>query len=292
MQRAKMVVEHQLDLPKGTLSKRVDPDLQKEIKKRAVINLMFLNSGIILTSFALGYILAGKTLRPIEQAMEKQKNFIANASHELKTPLTTIKLENEVVLSNKKANLKTLKKVLRSNIEEVDKLENLINKIIKQNKLESRQSSNFNTVKNKTLIKNAVNQIGKKAKAKNISIIKKVEVKEFKANEELLTELLVILLDNAIKYSNDNGKVLIESNVEKNQVIFKVTDFGKGIEKEDTQKIFDRFYTKEKSRSKNIEPGFGLGLSIAKEIAELHKGKIEVTSKLNKKTTFTVKLPA
>jgi signal transduction histidine kinase len=109
--------------------------------------------------------------------------------------------------------------------------------------------------------------------------------------KDSLTELMIILLDNAIKYSPNRSTITISSEKIDNAISFSVEDEGIGINQEDLSHIFDRFYRVDKSRSKEKVFGFGLGLSIAKKIVDLHNGNISVQSTKNKGSVFTVKLP-
>jgi len=111
------------------------------------------------------------------------------------------------------------------------------------------------------------------------------------ADKSSLQKMVVILLDNAIKYTPEKGKVMLSTNQDKRQVLLSVEDTGIGIAKEDLPHVFDRFYRMDQSRSKTNVPGFGLGLSIVKRIVDLHKGSIGVSSAPEKGSTFTVRLP-
>ena len=126
---------------------------------------------------------------------------------------------------------------------------------------------------------------------RKISIEVEGEDVEFEANYNSMVELFTILLDNTIKYSNESGAVIVKTQVVGKSAFFLVQDFGVGIKDEDISKIFDRFYRSDSSRVKDQADGYGLGLSIAKSIVEMHKGKIWVESKLGEGSTFKVELP-
>jgi signal transduction histidine kinase len=110
-------------------------------------------------------------------------------------------------------------------------------------------------------------------------------------NSEQIKQVVMILLDNALKYTNDKGSVNVTLRKHQNNMLFSVTNTGKGIPEEYKDEIFDRFYRIDKSRSRN-KGGYGLGLAIAKAIVKEHKGKISVKSVLDESTTFTVELPS
>lgn len=250
-----------------------DPDVVSETEKRIIFFLLSTNAVILGISAASGYFLAGKTLDPIRKNMEEQKEFIGDASHELRTPLTALKTEIEVGLRDRKLTLVGAKKILTSNLEEVNEMQRLSDYLLRINRFES--GNNATQMSNVDLKKIAIRAIGKR---KVKSDLKKTVVF---GNEDALSELVGVLLDNAFKYSPEGKNVSIK--VMDKQI--EVSDKGIGISKEDLPHIFDRFYRGDKSRTKD---GYGLGLSIAKQIADLHGAKIKVESKLGAGSTFKV----
>jgi signal transduction histidine kinase len=262
------------------------------VRKSVIQRLFIINILILFASAALGYFLAGKTLRPIEQTLEEQKRFISDASHELKTPLTALQTSIEVALRDKKLNILGAKEVLRENLSDVDKLKKLTNDLLS---LSRYQQKNGNFIKERFDISEAVDDVLKIispiAQKKDIEINSNYRSFSINSHKESLEKLLIILLDNAVKYTPTNGAIWLTVKVNKKSVKIVVRDSGKGISKEDLPHIFDRFYRTDESRSKNQEAGYGLGLSIAKEIIDLHKGTIHVDSKVGKGSTFVVSLP-
>ncbi len=269
---------------------RVDPLEIQRSRTRIILILIFLNLGILVFAGAAGYFLAGRTLKPIKEMVDEQNRFITDSSHELKTPLTSLRSEIEVALRNKKMSVTDTRKILESNLEEVLSLQ-----ILSDNLLElaengsSRKNSDFKEISILSCVDAAIKKVENLAKEKQIKIENKIEDIKIKGVRDMLAEVFVILLDNAIKYSKKNGKVEIASKVSDKNIEVSVTDNGIGIESEDLPHIFDRFYRADKSRS--FVSGYGLGLSIAKKIIESHNGKVEVSSILSKQTTFTVNLP-
>lgn len=270
----------------------LDPALVSETKNRLKLVLIFINVVILGASTAGGYFLAGKTLKPIAHMVDDQNRFISDASHELRTPLTSIKTEIEVSLRGKKLNFSSAKKLLKSNLEEVDKIQRLTTNLLTLNKF---QGSSFTMTKKKLSLKSVVEKAYEKiksmAKSKTISIQKDLKNVTVYGNEDSFVELATILLDNAVKYSKSGGKVIVRTKRELGNVILEVQDFGVGIKASDLPHIFDRFYRVEPSRNKNKTDGFGLGLSIAKNIAEAHQGSISVKSAPGKGSTFTATFP-
>lgn len=249
----------------------------EESRLRILSILGFINLSILVIAGFGGYFLAGVTLDPISKMVKEQKEFIGNASHELRTPLTSLRTEIEVGLRDKMLDLSGAKKLLLSNLEEVNKIQRLSNYLLELNRLESGKM-NFET-KRIDLRKVVIKAIGKR---KVKTDLKKTVIL---GDENALIELTTILLDNAFKYSSKNKVVEIKT---KSGGVLEVKDRGIGISEKDIPYIFDKFYRGDKSRTKD---GYGLGLSIAKSIVEKMNGKIKVESKVGEGSVFTVQLP-
>jgi len=266
-------------------------DLQTT-KKRLGLNLLLINGAILGISAVVGYFLAGKTLKPIEESLEEQKRFVADASHELRSPLTALKTSMEVALRDKKMSLAEAKKVIKSNLEDIDSLQFLSNNLLS---LANFQSNSHNLVFREIdiaeVVKNAYRKILPLAKEKNIEIRIEVRKQILPANQESLEEMMVIFLDNAVKYTPSGGKVSINTKTNKKHLLIEIKDTGIGIDPKDLPHIFDRFYRADASRTKEKVAGFGLGLSLAKRIIEIHKGSVEVASILGKGSNFIIRLP-
>lgn len=268
---------------------RIDQEVIDETKKRWFFNLFLINLGILGFSSLAGYFLAGRTLRPIKEMIDEQNRFITDASHELRTPLTSLKSEIEVNLRDQKLDLKQSKKILESNLEEVNKLQYLSDNLIKLTQYQKMNANiTYQKVEFAEVIKEAVRKVSKLANHKKIVIKTALAGGQVSGEKQSLVELLTILLDNAIKYSRGKSLVQVNSKVSKDSLEIKIKDQGVGINKSDIPYLFDRFYRVDKSR---VADGYGLGLSIAKEIVEKHHGEIRVDSKVEKGTTFLIKLP-
>lgn len=266
-----------------------DEQLVYEARSRLIASLVVLNICILAVAGVAGYFLAGRTLNPIKKAVEDQSRFIGDASHELKTPLTTLRSEIEVYLMGKKRTLSESDAILKSNLEEVIRLQGLTDNLMRLATLESPEVS-FEKVEILHVIDGAIKSVQAVAREKKISIQNKASKVNVTGNSKSLTQLFTILLDNAIKYSNKNTKIVIRSNVFGGVATIKVSDQGIGIAEDELEKIFDRFYRVDKSRNSSDVPGYGLGLSIAKEIVTMHNGAISCTSSA-KGSTFIVELP-
>ncbi|HVX47781.1 MAG TPA: HAMP domain-containing sensor histidine kinase [Candidatus Saccharimonadales bacterium] len=260
---------------------------------RILLRLVGFNILVLIGAGWASYWLARRTLEPIEEAHEQQKRFTADVSHELRTPLTALKMESEVALMNDKNGKKELRAVLASNLEEADKLESLINNLLKLTRLEAGElQQQFSMTDSKTVAEAAIGQIDKAAKEHKIKLKTDLKKVALTGDQESLSQLLVILLDNAIKYGGDGSIVEVYTGQQDGDAVFKVTDHGDGMDAATLDHVFDRFYRgKGESRSKAESDGFGLGLSIAKMIADLHDGVITLESRPGKGTMATFALP-
>lgn len=260
---------------------------------RILWRLIGLNVVVLVGAGWASYWLARRTLEPIEEAHEQQKRFTADVSHELRTPLTALKMESEVALLNTRNGKKELRQTLASNLEEVGKLEALINNLLRLTRLEAEQlEQQFTSLNTRAVVDEAIEQVKATATDRQIKLDAKINVNQVSGDQASLTQLLVILLDNAIKYSPAGSTVHISGKPEKNQFVFGIKDEGAGIDKVTLEHVFDRFYRgKDSSRSKSAAEGFGLGLSIARMIADLHNGEITITSRPKHGTTVVLSLP-
>jgi two-component system, OmpR family, sensor histidine kinase CiaH len=258
-------------------------------RTRLTLTLIFINLGIFGIAGIGGYFLAGRTLRPIKEMIDEQNRFITDASHELRTPLTSLKTSIEVNLRNKNITLDEAKKLIENNLEDVESLRTLSDKLIRLAQYqESGESVVFEKIHMKEIMTAVIEKVKTMADNNRIRINSKVKNLEIRGDKKSLVELLVILLDNAIKYGRQNSSIEITANKIDNKTVITVSDKGIGISEKDLPHIFDRFYRAEKSRSKKEISGYGLGLSIAKKIVKMHKGTIAVKSEKDKGTIFTI----
>ncbi len=264
----------------------------EQVRQNTIVLLVTVNVIILALSGSFGYWFAGVTLKPIEEMTKKQKKFVADAAHELKTPLTAIKTQLEVNLRDKKLNVSGVRKLLRSTIEDVDSLTMLTNTLLAQSKFQDYEpEKEFEVFDLKTLVKKTTARFKEELKTKNITLSTNIPSLNIKASKSGLNELITILLDNAIKFNVEGGKIDISAEKTSDHVELRIADTGVGIEEKDLPRLFERFYKADLSRTKVDHDGFGLGLSIAKDITEAHKGTISVKSEKDKGTTFIVKLP-
>lgn len=263
----------------------------EEAKQRLLTRLLFINLLILAGGGLLSYYLALRTLRPIEEAHERQSRFTADASHELRTPITAMRSEIEVALMDPKLSVKEAKEQLRSNLEELEKLTALTEGLLRLSHLDNT-GLQMAPVAADIIATRAVERVASSAKSKKIKLNTDVMNNTPVMAEEInATEALVTLLDNAIKYSPVESEVSLRTELHQKNMHFIVTDEGSGIAADELPHIFDRFYRADSSRTKQRTEGYGLGLAIAKGVAEAHDGSIKVTSSPEKGSSFTLVLP-
>ena len=263
----------------------------QEAKTRVFDRLVFTNLFILVGGGALSYYLARRTLKPIEDAHAAQSRFTADASHELRTPIAAMQTEIEVILMDPNITLTKTKKVLLSNLEELIKLTALTEGLLKMAQLENGDMPQEDIAVSK-LVSDAINRVQPAVDAKHVKLATTNNtVAVVVGDPSNLTEAIVVLLDNAIKYSPDKTEVRVQVRAADKQVSIEITDQGMGINTKDLAHIFERFYRADTARSKTQTDGYGVGLAIAKNIVELHNGTISAKSKQGKGATFIIQLP-
>lgn len=255
------------------------------------LSLIYVNLLILLASSALSYYFARKTLKPIEEAMETQKRFSADASHELRTPLTAMRAEIEVNLRNQKLSLQEAKDQLKSNLEEIAKLEYLSNTLLTLAKYDEHPELDFKIIALREVVKEACEKVVSVTRNKKIALKVRLNKVAVKGDRQSLIELLIIVLENAIKYSPANSAIEIIMKKANKRALVEISDHGLGIKPQDLPHIFERFYRSDTARIKQGTTGYGLGLSIAKRIAELHGGTISAQNNSDKGAKFILSLP-
>lgn len=258
-------------------------------RQQLLTNLLLLNVGTLAGGAFLSYYLARRTLQPIERAMEAQSRFTSDASHELRTPLAAIKAENEVALRGSSLTLGRAKEVLASNLEEITRLQQLSDGLLQLTA--GRQHVPLKPVWLDEVGAEAMNQIIAPAQAKDIAIDDTLPHIRIMADPQSLSQALVILLDNAIKYSPKKSTIHLEGKTLAKHALINVRDEGIGIAASHLPHVFNRFYRVDQSRTSQRVKGYGLGLSIAKRLVEQQHGAIAAISELDKGSSFTLRLP-
>lgn len=232
-----------------------------------------------------------ESMKQIEFEKMVRQEFFSNASHELKTPLTSVRgyielLENDMVTDEKQ------RKEFMSRIKkETQNMTNLINDILMISRLETKEAEIvLSEVRIYPLVEEVCTSLEPLAKQCDVTIEMNCKPFSMTANIQQMNELFTNLINNAIKYNKPGGKVTVTVTSEADEIIIIVEDTGVGIPQESKQRVFERFYRVDKGRSKKIG-GTGLGLSIVKHVVNYYNGVIELESKLNVGSKFTVRLP-
>lgn len=246
----------------------------------------------LVVLFFISIYFTNKAINPLEETFKKQKQFIADASHELRTPLTIIKTNVSLLRENELETIQSQKKWINYIDSQASRMSTLINEMLSlanldaNRKKEERININLSKMLSDTLLVFEV-VIFEKGLILEEYIVNDIFIN---GEKDQIKKLISILMDNAIKYTNDNGKILVSLKAERNKAKLIIKNTGEGIKKEHLEKIFERFYRVDDSRDRGTG-GYGLGLSIAKAIVDDHKGKIHAESIINNETSFIVELP-
>ncbi len=263
----------------------------REARASMLLSLLALNLVMLGGGAWLSYYLAGRTLRPIREAMEAQAQFVSDASHELRTPLTVLLTTNEVGLRKKHLDDAKAREVLTKNIREVEKLRGLTEMLLTLNHAEQRELA-LESVKLDELVADVVESVEDIAHARSITIEAKVAEQSVVADRLALAQVIKILLDNAIKYSPDASTIKLSTTPIDESLVLHVKDHGIGIASADIDRIFDRFYRADTARTRSDTSGHGLGLAIAKSLAGQQDHTLAVKSSPGNGSEFMITMPA
>ncbi|MFZ1302206.1 MAG: ATP-binding protein [Candidatus Microsaccharimonas sp.] len=258
----------------------------RQAASQMALSLIYINIVVFVAGGLGSYFLARRTLRPIEESHEAQSRFTSDASHELRTPLATMKAELEVNLRDPNLSQEESRELLESNLEEVNKLIQLSEMLLQLSRLDHDKLERT-PVDVVALLNDKMKVYKTAVKRFDITTRKKAVAS---ANEPAISELIGILIDNALKYSPEASKITIRIFEKRGSVGFEIHNTGDPIPEEKLPKLFDRFFRADGSRTNSSQNGYGLGLSIAKKIIDVHHGTIEVSSSEDG-TTFTFYLP-
>ncbi|WKY43408.1 ATP-binding protein [Eubacteriaceae bacterium ES2] len=265
---------------------------ERSIVAYVISFLLLIGAGSVAVLIPISYFLAGKSLQPIKETFEDQKKFIANASHELRTPLTVIQTNIEVLKLKEDDTICNNTKWLDNIASESETMAQLISELLLLAQAENHSLDmdvdNFDL---SAMCHQLVDLMETLAHDKMISITDSVEDNiYFKGDEQRLKQAVRILLDNAIKYTKEEGRVELCLSLSKRHVIIAVKDTGIGLTDEEKAKVFSRFYRVDDGRNR-ATGGVGLGLNIADFIVKSHGGKIKIESTPNVGSTFSIVLP-
>ncbi len=239
----------------------------------------------------IGVIAVLHDVTQLKQLEQMRKEFVANASHELKTPLTSIQSAVETLLAGAMEDPGHHRQFLRCIEEDAGRLRRLIEDMLQLSRIESREAAlQKQKVRAGDFLQEVIGVFKKNLQEKNISLESEWQEQTLIADPEQLRRAIENLMDNAVKYNKPNGKIWVRTKKEGNAVRIEVEDTGIGIPQGSLPRVFERFYRVDRARSRELG-GTGLGLSIVKHIAERHGGRVEVTSQLGKGSCFTLWLP-
>lgn len=259
---------------------------------QTVITTLLIGTVIIITiSVLASYILSKRTLKPIIESYKKQTEFVQNASHELRTPLTIIQAKQELLLQEPNSKIIDKSEDINLTLKETRRLSKLIKELMTLARADSNEYIlNKESVLIDKLIKEVTNPYIEFAKIENKTL--KLDLKynkESSIDRNKINQLLIILLDNSLKYTQENGNITLKTYYKDGKCNIELLDDGIGISDEGLKHVFDRFYREDKARSRETG-GNGLGLSIAHTIVTAHGGSIKITHNEPKGTKVIVKI--
>lgn len=257
--------------------------------------LLYLSGGMAggaVISVLAGYFLATRALVPISRSWDKQQRFVTDASHELRTPTAVIRARSELLLRHPDHSIERESSNIAVILQETKRMSKLVDELLTLARSDSNQLQILQSdVSIDSLLTEVAEQFRFLADTKGIEIDVLVEGSlVILADEGRLRQLLIILLDNALKYTPVSGRIEAVCRSQSNSVYMSVSDTGCGIPEEDLPHVFERFYRGDKARSR-AQGGTGLGLSIARWIVDAHRGTIRIHSKVGVGTKVEVTLP-
>ncbi len=258
---------------------------------RSLTETMAIAAGLSLVlAIAGGYALAGRSLSPIRQAVESQRRFVSDASHEVRTPVAVIKANAETLARNASETVEENLDAVEAISSQADHLTHLVQDLLTLARAdEGRLELQSESLDLGQLADGVVREMGIIAEVREIKLASETTAAQVSGDRARLRQLVAILIDNAVKYTPTGGHVSVTVKRIGRTVELSVIDTGSGIPAADQAHIFDRFYRSDAGRTRT--GGTGLGLSIARWIADTHGGRIAVTSDAGKGSTFTVRLP-
>ena len=265
---------------------------REHLNERVIESRLQSSIALILSLLLFLYIskrLADIAIAPVEKAWDQQKQFLADASHDLKTPLTVILANNNIIASHKEETVQSQMQWIESTAEEAGHMSDLVNNMLELAKGEAaKEELKIGEINLSEVVENAMLQFEVVAFERNVSIEGDIQPNiSVKTHRASYAKILEILFDNAIKYSNENEKVSVALYQSSKKVFFTINNKGEHISPEELPHVFERFYRTNKEREVG---GHGLGLSIAKKKCDMIGAKISVESNETDGTTFTVTL--
>lgn len=268
------------------------PPTADDVRADLTDSLVLVNSILLLVAGSASYFLALYTLEPLKASYERQQRFLSDASHELRTPLSVLRMDIENELADATAQAKS-KQRAASNLEEIDRMHALVEDLLTLSRLDETNPTRrrADAVDFSDLIASTIETLTPLAHAQRVQLtLAHADAGQIRADAELLRRIVQNVIKNAILYNKAEGSVTVSLREERNGWNLQVADTGVGMSKEELEKIFDRFYRVDKSRSRQTG-GSGLGLAIVKASLERLGGHIDITSEETVGTTVHIMLP-
>jgi two-component system phosphate regulon sensor histidine kinase PhoR len=281
------VLNKTLHMDKGVYSKEITVFVPDE--KILLVHA----TPIIRNNKTEGVVLVFHDITNLRRLEKVRQDFVANVSHELRTPMTSIKGYAETLLEGALDDKENARDFLKIIYADSDRLARLIEDILDLSKIESgKMKMVLKPCALKPIIEKVVSSLSKQIQEKAIQVSIQVveDVPQVVADEVRMSQVFFNLVDNAVKYSEQEGRVDISVRVKGSSIVVEIKDTGIGIPEQDLSRVFERFYRVDKARSRE-QGGTGLGLSIVKHIMQAHKGEISVQSTLGQGSTFTLSIP-
>lgn len=258
---------------------------------RLMVNSLLIGGAALAVFFAISLFLARLSLKPVERAWTQQRQFVADASHELKTPLASIRLLADSILQNQEMDRETVQDFVSDIGEEAERLTRITEHLLSLTRLDSLPVGETYIVDLSAVGRRAVSMLLPVADAAQVTI--ETTWKSgctLRCTEDDLYQICFNLIENAVKYNFPGGKVFVSTRRNGDQVLFEVADTGIGIPEEELPKVFNRFYRVDKARSR-AAGGTGLGLSIVRDTVRRHGGWVTAQRREPEGSVFTVGFP-
>lgn len=253
----------------------------------------FVGMAIMALMFVIADFMARKAIEPVEKSWDEQNRFVADASHELKTPLTVILANMDIMQANKDQTVWEQNKWIENTKSEATRMTELVNDMLflARSDAHAPQSYNFQETNFSNLAGDCVLTFESVAFEKGINLSSNIPLDLYAVLDETrIKQVIMVLLDNALKYVNENGSIFVAAESNQRQIKFTVANTGTPIPKEKQEHLFERFYRVDDSRARE-KGGYGLGLAIAQNIMAAHGGSIGLEYSNEKGTCFAITIP-
>ena len=262
-------------------------DAHEEFKSSLIIGALV----IVILGYISSFFIMKNSTRPLQEFVDKQLAFVSDASHELRTPLAIVQSKIENILANPDQSVYDVSEDLAVSLKELSRLNKLTTELLALARNDqNRQVYNFEKANLNIVLSEVLDPFIEIAEFENRKLSYTAEDVDVTIDKDKIRELMIILLDNAMKYTSSGDSINVSLKLISGEAVIEIADTGIGISDVTKEKIFERFYREDKTRSRETG-GNGLGLSIAKNIVEDMKGKISVDHNSPKGTKFTIVFP-